>query len=63
MPGKIPPCEASCFQHVKRAAWKARVWKGAHVGFPDLATRSTPLDFCWIQEQVMLYPVYYEGCI
>ena len=50
---KIPPCEASFLQHVKRAAWQARVWKAAHVGFPDL---ETPLDFGWIQEQGMLSP-------
>ena len=47
---KIPPCEASFLQHVKRAAWQARVWKASHVGFSDLGT---PLDFGWIQEQCM----------
>ena len=45
---KIPPCEASFLQNVKRAAWQARVWKGSHVGFPDLGP---PLDFGWIQKQ------------
>ena len=39
---KIPPCEASFLQHVKRAAWQDRVLKAAHVGFPDLVS---PLDF------------------
>ena len=39
---KIPPCEASFLQHVKRVAWQARVWKAAHVVFHDLGT---PLDF------------------
>ena len=56
---KIPPCEASFLQHVKLAAWQDRVWKAAHVGFPDLAT---PFDFGWIQEQGMLSLVYYEEC-
>ena len=38
---------------------QARIWKAAHVGFPDFGT---PLDFGWIQEQGILSPVFYEGC-
>ena len=47
---KMPPCETTILQHVKRAAWQARVWKASHAGFPDFGT---PLDFDCIQEQVI----------
>ena len=56
---KLPQCEASFIEHVKRAVWQARAWEQhAHMGYPDLGL---PLDFWWKQDSGILVPVYFEG--
>ncbi|XP_033109669.1 uncharacterized protein LOC117110927 [Anneissia japonica] len=33
---KLPPCEASFLQHVKRASWQTKTWCNSHVPKPEL---------------------------
>ena len=55
---KFPPCEASFHQHVKRAAWQARVWMNAAIAEPD---NRSPLDHGWHLEDNKVMPTYFEG--
>ena len=55
---KLPPCEKSLKQHVKRAAWQTRIWISSHIAKPDLGS---PLEYGWKREGEKLVPVYYEG--
>ena len=36
---KMPPCEKSLKQHVRRAAWQTRIWISSHIAKPDHLTR------------------------
>ena len=55
---KLPPCEESLKQHVRRAAWQTRIWISSHIAKPDLGS---PLEYGWKREGEKLVPVYYEG--
>ena len=35
---KLPPCEESLKQHVRRAAWQTRIWISSHMAKPDLGS-------------------------
>ena len=58
MLAKLPPCEESLKQHVRRAAWQTRIWISSHIAKPDLGS---PLEYGWKREGEKLVPVYYEG--
>ena len=55
---KLPPCEASFREHVKRAIWQTKVWTSSHVTHPSIGT---PTDHGWRQENDHLSPVLFEG--
>ena len=39
---KLPPCEESLKQHVRRASWQSRIWSSSHFAKPDLGS---PLEY------------------
>ncbi len=55
---KLPPCERSFVQHVKRAQWQTKLWTHSHVRNPDLGS---PLNHGWELKGNILTPVYFEG--
>ena len=55
---KLPPCEESLKQHVRRAAWQTWIWISYHIAKPDLGSL---LEYGWKREGEKLVPVYYEG--
>ena len=44
---KLPPCEESLKQHVRRAAWQTWIWISYHIAKPDLGS---PLEYGWKRE-------------
>ena len=32
---KLPPCEASFTQHVRRASWQTKIWMTSHIAMQD----------------------------
>ena len=55
---KLPPSEPAFIQHVKRAAWQARVWMNSHLAQPDVGS---PLDNGWQLQDEKVVPIYFEG--
>lgn len=55
---RLPPCEQSFLQHMKRAWWQTKIWTQAHIANPDIGT---PLDHGWKDDGGCLVPVYYKG--
>ena len=55
---KLPPCEDSFRQHVKRAMWQTRILTNSHHPKPQLGN---PEDFGWKRLNTELIPVLYEG--
>ena len=55
---KLPPCEDSIKQHIRRASWQVRIWISSHIPKPDLGS---PLHHGWRKEENRLVPVYFEG--
>ena len=35
---KLPPCEASFLQHVKRASWQTKIWMASHIAMQDIGS-------------------------
>ena len=55
---KLPPCEASFKQHVRRASWQTKTWTTAHIPKPD---NSEPSSNGWLSKNGALTPLYFEG--
>lgn len=55
---KLPPCESSFLQHVKRASWQTKAWLSSHTAKPNLPS---PNGHGWHAEDGKLVPVYSEG--
>ena len=55
---KLPPCESSFEQHVKRANYQCRIWLNAHVACPNVGS---PVDEGWVIEEGVLTPKMFDG--
>lgn len=55
---KLPPCEASFKQHVRRASWQTKTWTTAHIPKPE--TRQ-PTSNGWILQESSIVPLYFDG--
>ena len=56
---KLPPCEESLKQHVRRAAWQTRIWISSHIAKPDLGS---PLEYGWKSEGRSLSQCTMKDC-
>ena len=56
---KLPPCEESLKQHVRRAAWQTRIWISYHIAKPDLGS---PLEYGWKREGRSLSQCTMKDC-
>ena len=54
---RLPPCEDSFLQHVKRASWQAKVWMHADLRSPMVS----PVGHGWQKETGTLLPVFFHG--
>lgn len=55
---KLPPCERSFKEHVKRAAWQTKLWTRSHIPKPDIGS---PLEHGWTNDNDNLQPKFFEG--
>ena len=55
---KLPPCEDSFLQHVKRASWQTNIWTLAHQAKPDVPS---PVGHGWKLQDDIVVPVFLEG--
>lgn len=55
---RLPPCESSFLQHVRRVRWQTRIWESAHISLPDLGN---PEDYGWERKNGMLSPIVFNG--
>ena len=55
---KLPPCEDSFAEHVKRASWQTRLWVNSHLSSPELGD---PTSWGWQRQNEELLPTYYTG--
>ena len=57
---RLPPCEDSFLQHIRRASWQTKIWMEA-----DQANRShstvSPIGHGWCKKNDIIAPVFFEG--
>ena len=57
---RLPPCEDSLRQHVRRASWQTKIWMRADQTHCSPSTLS-PIGHGWRVEEGRVVPVYFEG--
>ena len=55
---KLPPCEDSFQQQVKRASWQTKTWTSAHLAKPEVPST---VGHGWKLQEGVLIPVFFEG--
>ena len=55
---KLPPCEASFEEHVKRASWQTKIWMSSHMAQQDVGS---PDQHGWKKQDEALSPIYFSG--
>ena len=55
---RLPPCEDSFKQHVKRSVFQTNIWVHAH---DAVYASGKPEEYEWVRNGNSLEPVYFEG--
>lgn len=55
---KLPPCEDSSLQHVKRATWQTKIQTSAHLSKPEVPS---PVGHGWKMQDDIVVPVFFEN--